>query len=337
MVHPTERALYWLDINGKKLHKFHPVIGTSKQWDLPEVAGSFAFTSNLDLFVMGFASGLSWFVPSSGEVEKICDYEADLNTRPNDGKCDREGNFVIGGYNNNHRNDGLNITGCWRLTKHLVLEEIMDYRFRCSNTIAFNLAGDVMYFCDTPTREIYKFRYSSSRQLTGKQLFYSMTELDQGGPDGATVDSEGGLWEAQAGNWKVVRHRPPSVAIGDPDNSTLYITTARHRLSDEERLQQPGAGQLWAVKLPRHLKGIPEPLFQGARTAGPKVSGITTGIAGPCGGEGRVGSFLCTHTRADKSTDIPVSTVDSGVTDSEARRVTVVCRGSNPQTLYPQP
>ena len=97
MMHPTERALYWLDINGKKLHKFHPVIGTSKQWDLPEVAGSFAFTSNLDLFLMGFASGLSWFVPSSGEVEKICDYEADLNTRPNDGKCDREGNFVIGG------------------------------------------------------------------------------------------------------------------------------------------------------------------------------------------------------------------------------------------------
>jgi len=46
---------------------------------------------------MGFTSGLSWFVPSSGEVEKICDYEADLNTRPNDGKCDREGNFVIGG------------------------------------------------------------------------------------------------------------------------------------------------------------------------------------------------------------------------------------------------
>ena len=319
MVHPTERALYWLDINGKKLHKFHPVIGTSRQWDLPEVAGSFAFTSNLDLFVMGFASGLSWFVPSSGEVEKICDYEADLNTRPNDGKCDRMGNFVIGGYNNNHRNDGLNITGCWRLTKHLVLEEIMDYRFRCSNTIAFNPAGDVMYFCDTPTREIYKFRYSSSRQLTGKQLFYSMTEQDQGGPDGATVDSEGGLWEAQAGNWKVVRHRPhdgaidyeiklpcnnpTSVAIGDPDNSTLYITTARHRLSAEERLQQPGAGQLWAVKLPRHLKGIPEPLFQGARTAGPKVS-VSSGIAGPRRGEGWVGSFLHTHAHTRTHTQV---------------------------------
>jgi hypothetical protein len=108
-----------------------------------------------------------------------------------------------------------------------------------------------------------------------------MADEDKGGPDGATVDSQGGLWEAQAGNWRVVRHRPSdgaidyeiklpfnnptSVAIGDPHNSTLYITTARHRLNDEERLQQPGAGQLWAVQLPKPLKGLAEPLFKGRR------------------------------------------------------------------------
>ena len=27
---------------------------------------------------------------------RICEYEPGLNTRPNDGKCDRAGNFVIG-------------------------------------------------------------------------------------------------------------------------------------------------------------------------------------------------------------------------------------------------
>ena len=96
MFHPTQNALYWLDINGKKLHKYVPSDASTKQWDLPEVAGSFAFTEDADLFLMGFASGLSWWVPSTGQVEKICDFEADLNTRPNDGKCDHEGNFVIG-------------------------------------------------------------------------------------------------------------------------------------------------------------------------------------------------------------------------------------------------
>ena len=62
-------------------------------------------------------------------MDKICDFEPDLNTRPNDAKCDHAGNFIVGGYNNNHRKDELNITGCWRLTKELLLEEIMDYRY----------------------------------------------------------------------------------------------------------------------------------------------------------------------------------------------------------------
>mmetsp|Transcript_47346 Transcript_47346/g.94744 ORF Transcript_47346/g.94744 Transcript_47346/m.94744 type:complete len:107 (-) Transcript_47346:53-373(-) len=102
---------------------------------------------------------------------------------------------------------------------------------------------------------------------------------DQGGPDGATVDCQGGLWEAQAGNWRVVRHRPSdgaidyvvklpfnnpsSCCIGGEKLDRLFITTARHRLSDQEREQQPGAGQLWAVQLPEGLKGFPEPWYKG--------------------------------------------------------------------------
>lgn len=288
MFHPTEKALYWLDINGKKLHKFKPsstltvpVAGAwqTQEWDLPEIAGSFAFTKEQDLFLMGFTSGLSFWVASTGEVEKICDFEPGLNTRPNDAKCDRTGNFIIGGYNNNHREDKLNITGLWRLSKKtLELEEILDYKFRCSNTVAFSPAGDDMYFCDTPTREIFKFKYSEAGKLTDRQDFYRMAADDEGGPDGATVDSEGGLWEAQAGNWRVVRHRPldgaidyevqlpfnnpTSVAIG---GNVLFITTARHRLSEDERAAQPGAGQLWAVQLPSHLRGVAEPVFAGHR------------------------------------------------------------------------
>ena len=183
MWHEGKGKLYWLDINGKMLWEFSPsvckgdscTIASHKSWPLPEVAGSFAFTEG-DTFVMGFASGLSWWDPSKpNEMRKICDYEPGLNTRPNDGKCDRQGNFIIGSYNNNHREDKLNIAGLWRLnSKSLELEEIMDYRFRCSNTIAFSANGETMYFCDTPTKAIYKFKYSSDGKLADKQLFYTM-------------------------------------------------------------------------------------------------------------------------------------------------------------------
>jgi L-arabinonolactonase len=227
---------------------------------------------------MGFASGLAWWDPEKpNESVKICDYEPGLNTRPNDGKCDRQGNFVIGSYNNNHREDKLNIAGLWRLgAKDSSLQEILDYRFRCSNTIAFSPSGDHVYFCDTPTKAIYKFNYSPSGALTGKTLFYQMADEEPGGPDGATVDAAGGLWEAQAGNWRVVRHRPSDGRVdyevvlpcNNPTScaiagDTLYITTARHRLTEEQRKAQPGAGQLWAVQLPPEIRGLPEPVFAG--------------------------------------------------------------------------
>ena len=277
MYNSEEHALYWLDINGKKLLRFAAESGDCKSWSLPEVAGSFAFAQGGG-FLMGFTSGLSWFNPDTGAVQKICDFEEGLNTRANDGKCDGAGNWVIGGYNNNHRADQLNITGLWRLnSKDMSLEEILDYRFRCSNTIAFSADRSCMYFCDTPTREIFKFKYSPTGKLSDKTLHWTMPKSDQGGPDGATVDTQGGLWEAQAGNWKVVRHNPAdghvdyevqlpmnnptSCAIGGNDMDTLYITTARHRLTEEERAQQPGAGQLWAVKLPDGIKGLAEPHF----------------------------------------------------------------------------
>ncbi|EKX33599.1 hypothetical protein GUITHDRAFT_147780 [Guillardia theta CCMP2712] len=274
MWHEEQKALYWLDINGKKMCRYHPNSQDYKSWDLPEVAGSFAFTKSGG-FLMGFASGLSWYNLETSERRLICPYEEGLPTRPNDGKCDREGNFVIGSYNNNHRQDKKNIAGLWRLNAQtLELEEILDYRFRCSNTIAFSAEGDKMYFCDTPTQEIFRFDYSPNDKLRNKVSFWKMSEDEKGGPDGATVDNQGGLWEAQAGNWKVVRHRPEdgavdyeinlpfnnptSCAIGD---GVLYITTARHRLSEEERKEQPGAGQLWAVKLPEGVSGVPEPCF----------------------------------------------------------------------------
>jgi sugar lactone lactonase YvrE len=77
---------------------------------------------------------------------------------------------------------------------------------------------------------------------------------------------------------QVVRHRPSdgaidheiilpfdnptSVAIGGANMDTLFITTAKHRLSDEQRKQQPGAGNLWTCKLPEGLRGLPEPLLK---------------------------------------------------------------------------
>jgi hypothetical protein len=45
-----------------------------------------------------------------------------------------------------------------------------------------------MYFCDSPTRRIYKQRYSGSSSLSSaKQLVYQMPAADAGVPDGGQL------------------------------------------------------------------------------------------------------------------------------------------------------
>lgn len=66
----VESKLFWLDINGKKLWSYSPSTKESKSWDLPEVAGSFAFREDGG-FLMGFTSGLSFYDPETGASEKV--------------------------------------------------------------------------------------------------------------------------------------------------------------------------------------------------------------------------------------------------------------------------
>lgn len=80
--------------------------------------------------LLGLQTGIFAFNPSSGAARLLSDFEPKLNTRPNDGRVDRRGNFVIGSYNNAHRQDGQEIGGLWRLTADGHLREILDYKFR---------------------------------------------------------------------------------------------------------------------------------------------------------------------------------------------------------------
>ena len=157
--------------------------------------------SNGDL-ILGLASGLYQFDPRSKAVKtRLTDFEPGLNTRPNDGRVDRLGNFIIGSYNNDHRVDASAIGGLWRLdaNNNRQLDEVLDYKHRCSNCICFSPDGRKMYFTDTPRREVFEFDYDPNRGPLNRRLFYSLPSDMAGGPDGAQVDAVGNVWIAISG------------------------------------------------------------------------------------------------------------------------------------------
>ena len=85
-------------------HNLQPTRPGNSSWELPEVIGCVALQQGGRL-LLPLESGIFSFNPSTGTAQKLCDFEPELGslTRPNDGRVDREGNFVIGSYNNAHR------------------------------------------------------------------------------------------------------------------------------------------------------------------------------------------------------------------------------------------
>ncbi len=94
-------------------------------------------------------------------------------------------------------------------------------------------------------------------------------------PDGLTVDAGGYVWAAKWRGGRVVRYAPdgriertielpvPKIScctFGGQDFSTLFITTARLGMNDEELAKYPDSGALFWVEL-ADVHGLPAAPF----------------------------------------------------------------------------
>jgi sugar lactone lactonase YvrE len=145
-----------------------------------------------------------------------------------------------------------------------------------SNGLGWSPAGDRMYFIDSTTHRIDVFDYDAeSGRIAGRRAFAEIDPSD-GLPDGMTVDSEGGVWVCLFGGGAVRRYgedgaledhvelpvtNPTSPVFGGPDLRTLYVTSARHRLSEKQLAAEPLAGAVFALR--PGVVGLPGNRFAG--------------------------------------------------------------------------
>ena len=131
-----------------------------------------------------------------------------------------------------------------------------------SNGIGWSPTGDRMYFVDSVQQRIDVLSFDAgSGTPAHRRAFVTIPAVD-GLPDGLAVDAEGGVWVALFGGAAVRRYdpagnlsevvtlptaNPTCPCFGGPDLSTLFVTTARHRLSDSELAEQPLAGAVFAA------------------------------------------------------------------------------------------
>ncbi len=277
-------AFYWTDIEGARLWRHRPgATPNLESWAMPERLGCFALTSDADVLLVGLATHLALFDLRDGRFERIAEVEPGETSRLNDGRCDRAGNLVFG---MKDEHDPLEAsTGFYRLNADRSLERLALPPAAIANSIAFSPDGTRLYFCDTPTRQIMVCDYRADGPVANVRPFVALSDAT-GGPDGSTVDAQGGLWNAQWGGWRVVRYdehgvetdriavpteQPSCPSFGPaPERageaadagagwSTLYITSARADLSEAALAGDPHAGGVFAAATA--YRGLPEPRF----------------------------------------------------------------------------
>jgi L-arabinonolactonase len=268
-----EQKLYWLDIEQSEFWRYDPETDETKVWKTTERAASFAFREKGGLLV-AFESCLAFWNPKTGKTTKLKAIEPALaTTRMNDGRCDRQGRFIMGGIDESGKFE--RISSVYRVDRDLSIHKII-FGVAIANSICFSPDGRVMYFADSPTREIWAYDYDTQTgDVSNKKVFANFSD-QPGMPDGSIVDSEGYLWNAQWNGHRVVRFRPDGVvdriisipamnitclAFGGKDLDVLYVTTARYLMTPEQIKAEPLSGGLFAVRV--DVKGLKEPKFCG--------------------------------------------------------------------------
>lgn len=186
---------------------------------------------------------------ADGAVTTLDPLWRDDRVRMNEGGCDPDGRFYCGSMAYDLR---LGAGAVHRLDPDGSTTTVLD-SVTISNGLEWSPDGSRAYYVDTVTDRIDVFDYDRAGGLSGRRRFVDVA----GGPDGLTVDGQGGVWVALSGGGSVHRYAPDGIldevvrlpvtkvtacTFGGPELDRLFITTSREHLDPGA---EPAAGALF--------------------------------------------------------------------------------------------
>jgi sugar lactone lactonase YvrE len=255
--HHIEKKLYWIDIEGKKLHIYDPASGKTKTIGTPQKLGTVVPCEKGGV-LLALSTGVHWLDPQSDSLVFLHNPETDKpENRLNDGKCDPSGRFWFGSIGKEKQ------AALYRMDLDGKVTKMLD-SVTVSNGIVWTADRKTMYYADSPTRKIFAFDYEdASGNISNRRVAVQIPD-SLGYPDGMSIDSEDMLW---VGHWEgacVARWNPKNgqmleqirlpalqvtaCAFTDDDLKTLYITSAKMELSEEKQKKYPQSGGLFKAR-----------------------------------------------------------------------------------------
>lgn len=220
--HADERALYWVDIAGRRLWRLAED-GALANWQTPEQIGCFARHRDGGWLLAGQSrlwrahlpdetpassdstssarvdSALAAPVDSVSSASVACHPLVDVvhpaaPMRFNDGRCDRQGRFWAATMFEDMAQ--ARAVGAWYRYARGQLERTRLDGFISGNGLAFAPDGRTMYVSDShpSVQRVWAFDYDIDDGVpSGRREFIDMNRFP-GRPDGAAVDADGCYW-----------------------------------------------------------------------------------------------------------------------------------------------
>jgi sugar lactone lactonase YvrE len=278
----AEQALYWVDIEGRHIHRFDWANQTQQTWSTPERVGCIALTHNAGLIssatgvVAAMESGIfALTLLPAPQVQATCIAaiaHPQTNMRFNDGRCDRAGRFWVSTMCMD-MSLAAQVGGIYCLDDN-GLSTAKIQNLITPNGMAFSPDDRTMYLSDShhTVQKIWAFDFDvATGQVSSGREFVDMTRLP-GRPDGAAVDVNGNYWICanDAGqvhcfspqgqllsSVEVPVSKPSMCAFGGPDLDVLFIASIQPAAASGNDKALSGA--VFALSV--GVRGLPEPVF----------------------------------------------------------------------------
>ena len=253
--HPVREQLIWFDILGGRLHRREGERTRTVQFK--EYVSAAGWVSETDLLIAS-ASRLFLFDLEREKAEDVEGLEADnARTRSNDGRADPWGGFWIGTMGTDAAAGAGAIYRYYKGELRVVVPGLT-----IPNAICFAPGRGGAYYADSLTGKIMHQPLDSDGWPKGDARVFVDLTSENLVPDGAVVDADGNLWNAQWGAWRVACYDSEGAfvkavpfdaahtscpAFGGPGLSTLFCTSALELLSEADAGKSDKHGMVFAA------------------------------------------------------------------------------------------
>jgi len=251
--HPLRQQLFWCDINTMRI-----LCEDGREWQFDEHVSALGWIDH-DAFLVATETALIKFNIETGAKSTLCPLEADdPSTRSNDGRADPWGGFWIGTMRKENPDGGGAIYRYYQGELRRLFAPLS-----IPNAICFAPDKSCAYWADTVPSKVFRSTLDKDGWPNAAPTVFLDLAPEGLNPDGAIITADGSFLNAQWGAARVAKYSSVGTllesfalptshvtcpALGGPDMSTLFATTAQEHMDAAQLEAEPLAGQTFAIE-----------------------------------------------------------------------------------------